>query len=290
MYEYVIENDLVRFTNDYKILKYYNSKKEYLEAPLINNSRGGRYKTITVEEPGGKQYALYVHRLLAIKFIPNPEGKPQVNHIDGNPSNNSIDNLEWATAKENVNHAIVNGLRDYMHNTCVICKEPTQLHVCRKCSYELAKSQKSNMKRQSLLDEFSNVQILKLPEMELDILTSRFDGQTLEEIAQKYNCTREWIRVILKKIKAGKRYKKEYVKQRKKIPKSLKKSKYKKLVAEILEQEISIEELTNDLNIGEATLYKKFEGKSDWTVNQIITIKESLKTDLSIEELLEEAI
>lgn len=57
-----------------------------------------------------KIYTAYIHRLIAVAFIPNPHNKPQVNHIDGNSINNSIDNLEWVTAKENVNHAWDNGL------------------------------------------------------------------------------------------------------------------------------------------------------------------------------------
>ena len=49
---------------------------------------------------------LYLHRIVAEAFIPNPDKKRCVNHIDYNRSNNSVENLEWVTHKENVQHSI----------------------------------------------------------------------------------------------------------------------------------------------------------------------------------------
>lgn len=60
---------------------------------------------------GKKRKTLYVHRLVASAFIPNPDGKEEVNHIDGNKQNNAVTNLEWVTPRENSLHSLRNELR-----------------------------------------------------------------------------------------------------------------------------------------------------------------------------------
>lgn len=74
-----------------RLLKPMVSKKGYLRIELGKN---------------GIAIAYSIHRLVATAFIPNPENKTQVNHIDGNKKNNHVENLEWATAKENVRHSL----------------------------------------------------------------------------------------------------------------------------------------------------------------------------------------
>lgn len=58
----------------------------------------------------GKPKKIHIHTIVAMAFIPNPENKAQVNHKDGNKINNSVNNLEWNTASENMQHAFDNGL------------------------------------------------------------------------------------------------------------------------------------------------------------------------------------
>jgi hypothetical protein len=52
----------------------------------------------------------YIHRLVAREFIPNPSALPYVNHLDGNPRNNQVTNLQWCTQKQNIEHALATGL------------------------------------------------------------------------------------------------------------------------------------------------------------------------------------
>lgn len=77
---------------------------------LLKPVKTQHYFTIDlVKEKKVKKYLL--HRLVAQTFLENKENKPQVNHIDGDKSNNSIKNLEWNTRSENQLHSISTGLR-----------------------------------------------------------------------------------------------------------------------------------------------------------------------------------
>ena len=59
----------------------------------------------------GRGYKQSIHRLVAMTYLPNSQGKPQVNHIDGNKENNKVDNLEWCDQSENMVHAASLGNR-----------------------------------------------------------------------------------------------------------------------------------------------------------------------------------
>lgn len=97
-----------------KINDYENSTIDY--NGIIRNAKGIRktyvsrcYEKIILTKDN-KSKLFSVHRLVAIHFIPNPEGKEFVNHKDGNKLNNNADNLEWCTRSENTIHAYKTGL------------------------------------------------------------------------------------------------------------------------------------------------------------------------------------
>lgn len=97
-----------RITKDGRVfsLNYNNTNKEQEMQQSVK--RG--YAVVGLVCDDGKRRFIGVHRLVANIHIPNPNNKPQVNHIDGNKLNNHVDNLEWVSASENQQHAFDTGL------------------------------------------------------------------------------------------------------------------------------------------------------------------------------------
>lgn len=96
----------------HRILKPVRANNGYAHIELFSHNRGKIF---------------LVHRIVAKVFVPNPENKPQVNHIDENKMNNAVSNLEWVTAKENMAH----GTRLQRQKANTNYKSPARLQAAK---------------------------------------------------------------------------------------------------------------------------------------------------------------
>ena len=98
-----------------RVRSWINNKRNKRRHPKILSTPndGAGYPMIVINSVKYGSFTTRVHRLVAKHFIPNPEKKPEVNHIDANKENNHYTNLEWCTSKENQDHATKNGLMEF---------------------------------------------------------------------------------------------------------------------------------------------------------------------------------
>lgn len=133
----------------------------------------------------------YVHRLVASAYIPNPDNKPYVNHIDGNKDNNHVTNLEWVTAVENMQHAVSTGLlksKGAMHDPAVL-EEALSDFLSYKSVHYMEKTYKISYKRiLSILREYAkNTERL----LEYKAVHNQASSDRVSKVSV-YGYTKEW--------------------------------------------------------------------------------------------------
>lgn len=123
-----MENEIWRpikgYDGDYLVsnlgrVKSLKNKKEYIFKPYIANS--GYYKVNLRKNKISK--TLLVHRLMGTAFIPNPENKPEINHLNGVKTDNQVTNLEWVTRNQNIQHAYKTGLMENTRKSIILSNE-----------------------------------------------------------------------------------------------------------------------------------------------------------------------
>lgn len=131
------------------------------------------YVSVTVRETLTSKWKwVKVHRLVAQTYIPNPENKPEVNHIDCNKNNNSVINLEWVTSLENKIHARENNLyKDYgenAHNATLTNQQVEKICGC-------------------LQDGMRNKDVADMFNIHKDVVAHIKAGDIWKSISSKYN-------------------------------------------------------------------------------------------------------
>lgn len=202
-----------------------NRIKDGTEEKAKTNKVGREKKYIYVYyRENGKTKSVGVHRLVAQSFIPNPDGKPFVNHKDGEPSNNHVWNLEWVTPSENVQHAHDNWLINPWKKAhpCIYCGALTNAKTpeCTRCRVKnvadkiavaegrVEEPDHRPYRLKSIAEMYESCDDIGLTKSEKKFLAMAKTGMRIKDIADETGFTKQWVSACLLNVQEKKGIKK----------------------------------------------------------------------------------
>lgn len=172
-----------------------------VKAVISSAGPGKKYQTVNYSN-NGIQKNLLLHRLVAKAFLPNPEEYPYVGHIDGDRSNNRVDNLKWISKEEQMQKARESAIKtlEKRAKKCPKCGQVTYRKdgICKECRKALQRQEKEEKRIEKINDQFKDIDFKSLTAREQLVVKMRLEGKTYEEIAQAKGCSRQCIDMCLK--------------------------------------------------------------------------------------------
>lgn len=163
-----------------------NKKNGHIKVPFDRNRTG--YIRAILFNGQGKSKRYFVHRLVAEAFAPNPENKPHVNHIDGDKTNNCVQNLEWVTASENMKHAYYTLKRQIGF-------------AFGKGGSDIVWNKGLNIKKErpEIGSKIAQTRLKRCSSRNVDIISLYKAGHKVKDIAKQYNICERQIQHIIKR-------------------------------------------------------------------------------------------
>lgn len=277
----IVKNGLFQVFENGRIFRITEHGKE--ECSYIKNNQTGYCSVSRMVD--GKQKPFYVHRLLAIAFVPNPTNKPLVAFKDNDRTNLSIDNLVWRTHSEQAQIMYQKKIIDpYAKGiTCKVCGVNTRNedHYCFSCRSELQRKEKRRMTKQKRIDEVSHIDFAILTKRQREICELRKEGKTIGEIAEEVGITRQGVSSILKTAQKRAEKYKEFKKQKQKEQDVFSRENDLKILRK--RHMLTQTDLAELLNITPSTYGNKEKGVSEFTVSEAIQLANLF--DKTVEEM-----